>query len=105
MPTAPIPHSPSARQPKERSTAASGGLGEDERVALTTDGSVAVPEATARAAGSSGAEAGATDVTPVFETEGPAVPKEQAALPKAMKGVVGHSIWPLSPQVHPPSPR
>ena len=49
MLAAPILESPSGRQPTEESTAPAGGLGGDERLASTMDGSVAVPGATVEA--------------------------------------------------------
>ena len=56
------------------------------------DGLATVPEATAEAAGSSGAEAGVADAAPETEVEKPAVPEERMALPEASKGVVGHAV-------------
>ena len=92
MPADPIPESPGARQPMEESTVAADGLGGGERLASTVDGSTTVPEVMTKTTGSLGVEAGATDATPVFRTEGPAVPEEQVALPEASEGVVGHAI-------------
>ena len=68
-PAAPALESPSARQPEEGSTAASGGLGENEQVAVTTDGSAAVPEATTGITGSSGGETIVTGMTPEYVAE------------------------------------
>ena len=53
----PIPESLGARQPVEESNAPSTGLGGDERLASTVDGSVAAPKAMAGTAGSLEAEA------------------------------------------------
>jgi len=89
-----MPESLVARRSIEESTTAIGGLGNGERLA---DGSMTVPRAMAETAGSLGAEAGAVDAMPVFRTEGPAVPEEQAALPKASEGMVGHAIQRPSP--------
>ena len=57
-PAAPVLESLRARQPEEESTVAAGDLGDEERAALTMDGSAAVPEATVGTTGSLGAEAG-----------------------------------------------
>ena len=97
MPVDPILESLGARQPTEESTAPSAGLGDDEQLASTADGSVAAPEATTGTAGSSGAEAGVADVMPESRAEKPVVPKEQTALPAASEGMVGPAIRPLSP--------
>ena len=96
-PTAPILESLSARQLEEESTAATGGLGEGERVALTMDGLAAVPEATARAAGSSGAEAGVSSDAPESGVAKLVAPKEQTAPPKVAQGMVGPTVRPRSP--------
>ena len=94
MPVDPMSESPVARWPVEESTATTSELGDGERLA---DGSATVLGATAEIAGSSGAEAGATVAMPVFKTEGPAVPEEQAALPEASEGMVEHAIRRSSP--------
>ena len=93
----PIPESPGARQPVEESTAPSAGLHDNERLALMADGSAAAPEATVGTAGSSGAEAGATDAASAFGAERPVVPEEQTALSGASEGMVEHVIRPPSP--------
>ena len=82
-PAAPIPESPSAWQPEEKSTTTAGGLDDDERVALTTDGSAAVPEATAGTAGSSGAEARVDGDAPESRAAKLVAPEMQTVLPKA----------------------
>ena len=84
-----MPESLVARRPMEESTAATGILGGSERL---VDGSAMVIGATTETTESSGAEAGAADATSVFRTEGSAVLEEQAPLPKASEGVVGHAI-------------
>ena len=65
--------------------------------------SAATPGATARATGSSEAEARAADVVPESKVERPMVPEEPAALPKTSEGMVGCSVRPPSPQVAPPA--
>ena len=80
---APVLESPRARQPEEESTAAAGNLGDDERAVLTTDGAVAVPEATAGTTGSLGAEAGVASDAPESRAVKPVVPEGQTALPEA----------------------
>ena len=82
-PTAPVPESLSARQPEEESTAAADGRGDDERVALTMDGSAVVPEATAGTAESSGVEAGVVGDALESRATKPVVLGEQAAPPEA----------------------
>ena len=94
----PIPKSLVARLPTEESTIAAGGLDGGVRLASMVDGSVMVSEVTMKTAGSSGAEAGATDVTLAFGAEGPVVPVEQTVPPKASEGVVGHARWCLQLQ-------
>ena len=83
MLAAPIPESPRAWQPEEESTAAAGELGNNERAVLTTDRSVAVPEATARTAGSLGVEAGVVGDAPESVAMKPVVPEGQTAFPEA----------------------
>ena len=85
----------------EESTTPAGGLGDGERLAPMADESVAVPGATAEAAGSSGAEAGVADAAPESRAEKPAVPGEQMALPEVSESMVGHVVRPPSPQVVP----
>jgi len=95
------PSSPMVVPPAtEESTAATGGLGGDERFA---NRSATVPEAMVETTESSGTEAGAVDAVPVFGTERHAAPKEQAALPEASEGVVKHAVRPPSPLVVPPA--
>ena len=94
-PTAPTLESPSARQPEEGSTAASGGLGENEQVALTTDGSAIVSKATARIVGSLGVEAGVASDAPESGTMKPVAP------PEASQGMVGPIVRPQSAPVVP----
>ena len=72
-------------------------------MASTVDGSVMVPGATAKAAGSSRAEAGVAEATPEARAEKPVVPEEQAVLPKASIGLVGHAVHPWGPPVVPPA--
>ena len=96
-PAAPIPESPSAWQSVEESAATANGLGGGERLASTADGLATVPGATAEAAGSSGAEAGVTDVVPRAGAEKPVVPEEQMVLPEASKGMVEPTVRPRSP--------
>ena len=103
MPAAPVLESPGAQQPAEESTATADGLGGGERLASMVDGSVTVPGATAKAAGSSRAEAGVAEATPEARAEKPVVPKEQTTLPEASKDVVGHIVRPRSPLVVPPA--
>ena len=82
-PAATIPESLRAQQPEEESTAAAGDLGDDEQAALVMDVSAAVPEATARTAGSSGAEAGVASDAPESGAMKPVVPEGQTAFPEA----------------------
>ena len=63
----------------------------------------AVPEATAGATVSSGAEAGVADAPPESGAKKPTVPEEQMVLPKVSEGVVGHAMRPSSPLVVPPA--
>ena len=98
---APILESPSARQSKEGSTAASGRLGKNEQVALTTDGSAAVLEATAGAAGSLGSEAGVASDAPESWAVKPVAAEDQTAPPKVSSGMVGPAIQPRSPPMVP----
>lgn len=97
MPAAPILESPGAQRPAEESTAATGGLGSGERLALTADESATVPGVTAGATGSSEADVGVADATPKPRAEKPVEPEEQAALPETSEGVVGHAMRPPSP--------
>ena len=92
-PAAPVLESLRARQPEE-SSAAAGELGDDERAALTTDGSVAVPEATAGTAGSLGAEAGVVGDAPEFEAVKSVVPEGQTTLPEVSQGMVRPTVRP-----------
>ena len=96
-PAAPILESPSAQPPEEESTGASGRLGENEQVALTTVGSVAVPEAIAGAAGSSGAEDGVAGDAPESGAAKPVAAKDQTAPPDALPGMVRPAVLPWSP--------
>ena len=81
-PAAPVPESLSARQ-LEESTATAGGLGNDERVALTMDGSAAVPEATVGTVGSLGGEARVDGDASESGAAKMVAPEEQTAPPKA----------------------
>lgn len=76
MPVDPIPESLGARQSAEELTTATGELGGGERLALMADELATVPEATTKTIGSSEAETGATDVTPAFRAERPAMSEE-----------------------------
>ena len=62
-----------------------------------------LPGVMARAAESSKAGAGATNVAPKSMAGRPAEPKEQAAVPETSEGVVERVVRPLSPQVVPPA--
>ena len=50
-----------------------------------------------------GGDASVADVVPKSRAEKPEVLEEQAALPEALEGVVGHAVWQPSPQVVPPA--
>ena len=93
----PIPESLGAQQPAEESTGPSAGLGSDERLASTADGSAAAPGATVGTTGSSGAEAAVAGVTPESKAEKPVVLEEQTLLPEASEGVVEDAICRPSP--------
>ena len=67
------------------------------------DGLATVLRAMAKATGSLGAEARVSDAASEARVEKPAVPEEQMALPKALKGMVGHAVRPRSPLVVPPA--
>ena len=71
-------------------------------MAAVADGSAAVPEATTGAAGTLGAEARVADTALEAGAKKPVVPEEQMALPKASKGMVGHTVRPRNPLVVPP---
>ena len=88
MSAAPVPESTRARQPEEESTIAAGKLGDDERAVLTMDGSVAVPEATARTTDSLGAKAAVAGNVPESGAVKPVVPEEQTTLLEASQGMV-----------------
>ena len=90
-----------ARQPTEESSAPAGGLGRDEWLAPTVDGSAVVPGATAVAAESSEVTARVADATSESAADKPVAPEEQTALPEASEGVVGHAVRPPSPLVVP----
>ena len=79
------------------------GLGDEERLATTVDESAVMPKATARAVGSSEADAGVANAALESGMEKPVVPEEQAAFQKTPEGVVGHAVRPPSPQVAPPA--
>ncbi|XP_066393448.1 uncharacterized protein [Miscanthus floridulus] len=66
-----VPESPGARRFAGDSTTAADRVGGGERSATTTDDSTEMPGATARAAESSKAEAGAADVVPESEAQRP----------------------------------
>ena len=72
-------------------------------MAPMADESAMVPRAMAEATRSSEVEAGVTNAVPEARVEKPIVPEEQTALPKASKGMVGHTVWPWSPLVVPPA--
>ena len=97
----PILESSGARQPTEESTAPTGGLGDGERLAPMADESVAVPGATAEAAGSSGAEAGVSHATLESKAEELVVLGEQTVLPEVSENMVEPTIRPPSPTVVP----
>ncbi|XP_066323408.1 uncharacterized protein [Miscanthus floridulus] len=67
------------------------------------DKPVAVPGPTAGAVGSSEAEARAIDATLESRAEKPVVLEEQTTLAKSLKGMVRHTVLPLSPLVVPPA--
>ena len=75
MPTDPVLESLGAWRPTEESTATADELGSRERLASMADEPAAVPEATARATGSSEAEAGVADAVPESGVEKPVVPE------------------------------
>ena len=96
-----VPESPRARQSKEESTTTAGELGDDDRAALTTDGSTVVPKAMAGTAGSLGAKAGvASDALEIGAVK-PMVPKGKTAVPEASHGMVRPAVRPRSPSVVP----
>ena len=76
----------------EESTTAADGLGGGDRLVTTADKSAATLGATAGATGSSEADAGVTDDVPKSRAEKPVVLEEQASLPEASEGVVGHVV-------------
>ena len=77
----PVPKSPGARRPAEKSTTAADELGGGERLASMVDELAAVPGATAGADGSSEAEAGVADAVLESRVEKPVVLEEQTVLP------------------------
>jgi len=97
VPVDPILESLGARRSAEESTAATSKLSGGEKLASTADESAPVSKMTTETAGSSGAEAGATDAMSAFGAERPAVSEEQAALSEVSEGMVGHIIRPPSP--------
>ena len=103
MPTDPVPESPGARRPTKESTTAANGVGSGEQLARTVDDSTETSGATTRAAESSEARAGATDVVPESRAQRPAASEEQATRPEMPQGVVGRCMRPPSPQVAPPA--
>ena len=74
-----ILESPSARWFAKESTNAADGIGGGERLATTTADAMEMPGATARAAESSEAGAGATGAVPEPKAQRPAALEEQAA--------------------------
>ena len=81
-----VPESPDARWFMEESTTAAGGVEGREQLATMVDESAAMPGATARAAGSSEAEARAADAMPESGAERPAILEEQGAWSDALCG-------------------
>ena len=70
-------------------------------MAPSVDGLAVVSGAKAVAIGSSEADAGVAGAVPESLAGKLVVPEEQTALPKASKGMVGHTVWPPSPLVVP----
>ena len=95
--------SPGARQFVKDSTTTADGVGGGERLATTVDDSTEMPGATARAAKSLEAGAGAIDVVPESGEQMPASSEEQTARPEMPQGAVGRSVRPPSPQGAPPA--
>ena len=103
MPLDPILEPLGAQWPTEESTAAVGELGGDEQLAPMANELMAMPGAMVKATRSSRAEAGVNNAMLEARAKKPTVPEEQMALPKALKGVVGHAVRPQSPLVVSPS--
>ena len=93
-PTAPIPESPSARQPEERSAAAAGGPDDGEPLAQTTGASVTMTEAMTETIGTLGAEAAAAVDAPEAREATPTTAEEQIVPPVATPGMVGAAVRP-----------
>ena len=98
-----IPKSPSARQHAGEPVAAVGGLGGGEQLSSMVNKSATTPSAIAGTVGPSRVEVVVTNAAPESGAENLAVPKEQTALPEALKGMVGPAIRPPSPLVVPPA--
>jgi len=103
MPVDPVPESSGTRRPIEESTTTTDGLGGGEQLAPTVGEPAALPRATMGAIGSLEVDARVADTAPESRAKKPVVPKEQAVLPKASEGMVGHAVWPSSPLVVPPA--
>ena len=91
---APVPKSPSARQPEERSATAAGGPGDGEPLAQTTGASAIATEATTETVGTLGAEAAAAVVAPEAREATPTMAEEQIVPPVATPGMVGATVRP-----------
>ena len=92
-----VPESPGTRRFVEDSTTAADGVGGGERLTTMTGDLTEMPGEVARAAESSKAEAKAARAMLESGAQRLAALEEQAARPKIPQGVVGHSVWPLSP--------
>ena len=98
---APVPKSPSARQPEERSAAAAGGPDDGEPLAQTTGASVTATEATTETIGTLGVEAAAAVDALEAREATPTMAEEQIVPPVAMPGMVTAVVRPQSPLVVP----
>ena len=93
-PTAPVPESPSARQPEERSAAAAGGPSDGEPLAQTTGASATATVATTETVGTLGAEAAAAVDASEAREATPMMAEEQIVPPVATPGMVEAAVRP-----------
>ena len=91
-PAAPVSGSPSARQPAEKSTTATGGAGDGEGPASAEAGSATMPEATLGSAGPLGAETGVASEATESGSARLVVPEELTVPPEGSQVMVGPTV-------------
>ena len=103
MPAAPVSGSPSARQPAEKSTTATGGAGDGEGPASAEAGSATMLKATSGSTRPLGAETGVASEATESGSARPGVPEELTVPPEGSQVMLGPTVRPQSPPMVTPT--